>query len=178
MEELNMLKRELLRKFVEMTGIDEEVTHSELMGMAAFTGIPADLCETVAEHVEIFNLYRSRGWEADKAAVLTLAESEGFYLEDILKVIDSADEMRRVLSLYELGVRLHGKSLPCNQPELSETLLEPFKRWAESLVKIGFSKTIGDFDPEFNPDNWKATMFYAINHRSEINSKIEQYKRK
>lgn len=177
MEELSVLKRELLRKFVELTGIDEEATYSELMGMAAFTGIQADLCEVVAENTEIYNLYRSRGWEADKAAVLTLAESEGFYLEDTLKGFSCADSMRRVLSLCELGVKLHGKRLPNNEPELSDTLLKLFRMWADSLVKIGFSKTVGDFDQEFNHDNWGATMFYAISHRDEIKSKVEQYKR-
>ena len=175
MEELSMLKKELLRKFAGLSCMYEEVTYSELMGMAAFTGIPADLCETVANNTEIYNSYRGRGWETDKAAVLTLAESEGFYLEDTLKGFRCADDMRKVLSLCELGVKLRNKSLPCSTPDLSDALLKSFKEWADSLVKIGFSRTVGDFDPEFDPDNWRATMFYAINHRSEIKSKVEEY---
>ena len=173
-----MLKREMLRKLAELDCMNEKVTYSELMGMAAFTGIPANLCETVAENVETYNSYRGRGWDANKAAVLTLADSEGFHLEETLKGTRCADDMWKVVSLCELGVNFKGKSLPRNEPDLTDALIKPFKKWADSLVKIGFSKTAGDFDPEFDPDNWYATMWYAISHKSEIKSKVEQYKRK
>lgn len=168
----------MLRKFAELTCMNEEVTYSELIGMTAFTGIPADLCETVADNVETYNSYRGRGWDVDKAAVLTLADTEGFYLEEMLRGFKCADSMREVLSLCELGVNFKGASLSCDAPDLSKALIKPFKKWADSLVKIGFSKTSGDFDPEFNPDNWGATMFYAISHRVEIKDKIDQYKKR
>lgn len=168
----------MLEKFSKLVCTQEEATYSELMGMTAFTGIPADLCEIVADNVETYNSYRGRGWDVDKAAVLTLADSEGFHLDEMLRGTRCADDMRKVLSLCELGVNFKSKNLPYNEPDLTVALIKPFTEWADSLVKIGFSKTAGDFDPEFNPSNWKATMFYAISHRVEIKDKIEQYKKR
>lgn len=177
-----MLKREMLERLAGLAGMDREPNYSELTGLTAFTGIPASLCEVVAENVEIYNHYVNNGWWADRASVLTLAETEGFPLEDIFKnCIKSgvgADTMREVLSLCELGVDFKGKQLPPTYPGLSDTIIDAFKKWANKLVEIGFSKTAGDFDPEFVPDKWGVTMWYAISHKSEIKNAIDDYKTK
>lgn len=177
-----MVKREMLENLAKTVGMECEASYSELQGLYAFTGIPTDLCEVVANNVEIFNSYRERGWEADKAAVLTLAETEYIHLECIfknwLKRCVSADTMREVLSLCELGVDFKGKPLPPTYPGLSDAIIVAFKKWANKLVDIGFSKTAGDFDPEFNSDKWEVTMWYAISHKSEIKNAIDAYKAK
>lgn len=135
-----MLKCKMLERLASLAGMDKEPNYSELMGLTAFTGIPADLCEVVAENVEIYNRYMHDGWRSDKAAVLTLAETEGLHLENIFKnCINSgvsADTMREVLSLCELGVDFKGKPLPSTYPELSDTIIAAFKEWLTSWWRL------------------------------------------